>query len=75
MPKRVRQGAEAAAGSGLGALSRDALVAKASEQGLQVSGNKDELIKRLEEARDSAPQDAAVRPLILQRMHRRSPWP
>ena len=67
MPKRARQGAGAAAGSGLEALSRDALVAKAREQGLQVSGNKAELIKRFEEARVAATLYGRMESAVLAR--------
>ena len=67
MPGRARQGAGAAAGSGLEALSRAALVAKAREQGLQVSGNKAELIKRLEEARVAATLYGRMESAVLAR--------
>ena len=70
MPKRVRQGAEAAAGLGLEALSKAVLVAKAREQGLQVSGNKDELIKRLEEARVAATLYGRMQSAVLARDRR-----
>jgi hypothetical protein len=67
MPKRVRQGAEAAAGLGLEALSKAVLVAKAREQGLQVSGTKNELIKLLEAARVAATLYGRMQSAVLAR--------
>ena len=67
MPKRVRQGAEAPAGLGLEALSKAVLVAKAREQGLQVSGTKNELIKLLEAARVAATLYGRMESAVLAR--------